>query len=120
MPEETKNLNPLEPEKKANPKDVEENKVWAILAYIIFFLPLLLAKDSEFAKYHATQGLVLFIAALIINVIGTIIPVLGWFIILPLGNIFIAIWAIIGIVNAAKGEMKELPLIGKYGKSFKF
>jgi uncharacterized membrane protein len=46
--------------------------------------------------------------------VGGIIPFLGWFIILPLGELFILILAIMGIINAAKGEMKPLPLIGGF------
>lgn len=105
---------------KPDPKDVEENKLWGILAYILFFLPLLFAKDSKFAMYHAKQGLILFIFALLVNVIGSIVPIVGWFIVLPLGNIVIIIFAVIGIINAAKGETKELPWIGQFAKSFKF
>jgi hypothetical protein len=39
------------------PNNVLTNKVMAILAYIIFFIPLLAARDSHFAMYHANQGL---------------------------------------------------------------
>lgn len=103
---------------QANPRpeqsDIEQNKAMAILAYIIFFIPLLAAKDSKFAMFHGNQGLTLFLAAMIINVVGTIIPILGWLLILPLGNLLVFILAIIGIVHAAKGQVKELPLIGKY------
>lgn len=101
------NLN-LQPEKE----DIEKNKVMAVLAYIIFLIPLLAAKDSPFAKYHTNQGLVLFLAAVAINILGSIIPIIGWFIILPLGNIAILVLAIIGIINSAKGETKPLPVIG--------
>ncbi len=94
--------------------DVEKNKGMAILAYIIFLIPLLAAKESRFAQFHANQGLVLFLAAVAVNVIGSIIPILGWFIILPLGNLFVFVLAILGIVNAAKGEAKPLPLIGGF------
>lgn len=97
---------------QSDPADVEKNKVMGILAYIIFFIPLLAAKDSKFAMFHANQGLVLFLAALAVNIIGSIIPVLGWFFILTLGNLLIFGFAILGIINAAKGEMKSLPLIG--------
>ena len=39
-------------------EDVEKNKTMAILAWFIFFLPLLTdAKDSKFAKFHANQSL---------------------------------------------------------------
>ena len=63
-----------------------KNKVMAILAYIIFFIPLLAAKESKFAMYHANQGLVLFLLAVAVSIVGTIIP-LGWFLILPIGSI---------------------------------
>jgi uncharacterized membrane protein len=95
-----------------DPQDVEKNKVMAILAYIIFFIPLIAARDSRFAMFHGNQGLVLFLAAVVINIVGGIIPFIGWFIILPFGWIAVLILAIIGIINASKGEMKPLPLIG--------
>ena len=99
--------------KKPQVDDVESNKVMAILAYIIFFIPLIAAKDSNFAVYHATQGLVLFLTAVAVNVIGSIIPIIGWFFILTLGNLAVLILAVLGIINAAKGLMKPLPLIGE-------
>lgn len=92
--------------------DIEKNKVMALLAYIIFLIPLLAAKDSRFAMYHANQGLVLFLFAVAVNVIGGIVPFVGWLLILPLGNLFVFVLAILGIINAAKGEAKPLPLIG--------
>lgn len=95
-----------------DPQDVEKNKVMAILAYIIFFIPLIAARESRFAMFHANQGLVLFLAAVVINIVGGIIPFIGWFLILPLGWIAVLVFAIIGIINASKGEMKPLPLIG--------
>jgi uncharacterized membrane protein len=95
-----------------DPQDVEKNKVMAILAYIIFFIPLIAARESKFAMYHANQGLVLFLAAVVINIVGGIIPFIGWFVILPFGWIAVLVFAIIGIINASKGEVKPLPLIG--------
>jgi len=93
-------------------KDINENKAMAVLAYILFFIPLLAAKESKFAMYHANQGLVLFLSAMAVNVVGSIIPVLGWFFILTLGNLAVIVLAVLGIINAAKGEEKPLPLIG--------
>jgi len=100
------------PNQMSEQEDIEKNKAMAILAYIIFLIPLLAAKESKFAMYHANQGLVLFLLALAVNVVGGIIPFLGWFVILPLGNLLVIVLAILGIVNAAKGEAKPLPLIG--------
>lgn len=115
MDEQT-NQNQTPPVSGAGKDDAEKNKTMAIVGYIIpilFFIPLISdGKNSPFAKFHANQQLVLLIAAIVVNVVGGIIPFLGWFIILPLGSIFLIVLAIMGIINAAKGEMKKLPLIG--------
>lgn len=99
---------------KASATDLEKNKTMGILAYIIFFLPLLSAKDSPFAMYHANQGLLLLLTGIGVSVVGAAIPFLGWFIIGPLGSIFVLVLFVLGIINAVNGEMKPLPLIGKY------
>ena len=49
----------------------------------------------------------------IILTIIFIIPILGWIVGL-LGYIFIGACGIMGIINAIKGKVKRLPLIGKY------
>ena len=103
---------------QADKADVEKNKAMAIVGYIIpilFFIPLVSdAKNSPFAKFHANQQLNLLLAAIAVNVVGTMIPFLGWFIILPFGSILLLVLAIMGIINGAKGEMKQLPIIGGF------
>ncbi len=48
-----------------DPNDINQNKIMAILAYfgILVVIPILAAKESKFARFHANQGLVLFIAS---------------------------------------------------------
>lgn len=103
---------------QGNQSDAEQNKAMAIIGYllpILFFIPLVTdAKNSPFAKFHANQQLNLLLAAIAVNIVGTVIPVLGWFIILPLGSIALIVFAIMGIINASKGEMKPLPMIGGF------
>lgn len=94
-------------------EDIEKNKVIAALAYLIFFLPLLAAQDSSYARYHANQGLLLFILGFGGNTILTIIPILGW-ILIPFFSLFVIILAVMGILNAVNGKAKDLPLIGQY------
>lgn len=91
--------------------DIEKNKTLGILAYILFFIPILAARDSKFAMYHANQGLALFIVAVASNVVAGFIPFFGPLLsgLLSLG--FLA-FMVIGIINASKGEMKPLPIIG--------
>ena len=107
-----------------DPADVDKNKIFGILAYlgILFLVPLLAAKESPFARYHTNQGVVLFIAAIvawianvILAMILAFIPVIGWILIILLNfGILIGILAlvVIGIINAANGVCKPLPLIG--------
>ena len=94
-------------------EDIEQNKVMAVLAYILFFIPLLAAKNSPFARYHANQGLTLFLFAIIGGPVLSLIPVLGW-ILAPILSILITVLAVIGIINVVNGKAKELPLIGKF------
>ena len=103
-------------EKKPAAKSGGDNdKLMGVLAYlgILVLVPLLSAKDSPFAQYHANQGLVLLIAGVIVGA-ASAFPIIGWFIVGPIGGILLFILAIMGIINAANGEMKPLPLIGQY------
>ncbi|MBR7553122.1 DUF4870 domain-containing protein [Allobacillus sp. GCM10007491] len=97
-------------------QDRKNNKAMAIISYLGIFVivPLLVAKDSRFAMYHANQGLILLIFAVIFYTIGSVIPVIGWLLVLPLTSIVSLILAIMGIINAANEKEKPLPLIGKY------
>jgi uncharacterized membrane protein len=97
----------------------QKNIGMAIVANILFFIPLLTdAKNDPFVKYHVKQGLVLFIGWIVTAIVGYI-PVIGW-ILAPLMSLALLILLIIGIMNAAKGEQKELPFIGQYAEKFKF
>ena len=100
----------------------KKNTTMAAIAYVLFFVPLLTgdAKKDSFVKYHVKQGLVLFIFAVIAWFVSSVIPVIGWFIISPLSSLAILVFMIMGIINAANGEEKPLPLIGSYADKLKF
>jgi uncharacterized membrane protein len=116
--DEQQNQNPQPAQPQGGNSDVEKNKPMAIIGYILpilFFIPLVSdSKNSPFAKFHANQQLILLLSAIAVNIVGGIIPFLGWFIILPIGSILLIILAIMGIINGAKGEMKKLPIIGGF------
>lgn len=98
-------------------QDIQTNKVWAALSYvgILFILPLLVnGGQSRYAKYHANQGFILFLANIVVGIASTIlgkIPVLGAVLSALLSLASLALM-IIGIINAANGKAKQLPLIG--------
>lgn len=108
----------------AEKKDAADNKVMAILAYILVLIPIFAAKDSKFARYHSNQGLILLLAAIAygvaFSVLSTLLVLISWRLALAvtgilglLGWVFLA-FSIIGIMHACKGEMKPLPLIGGF------
>ena len=110
---------------EVDPQDAQANKTMAVLAYIIFFIPLLsgAAKTSPFAKFHTNQGIILAIAAVAYSILNSIlssllafIPVIGWLLILLLGllGFVVPVLCIMGIINAVNGRMKEIPVIGKF------
>ncbi len=95
----------------------DTHKALAVLGYILpilFFLPMLAEKKDAFAMYHANQQLTLLLSAIVVQVVGTVIPFLGWFLILPVGMLVLIVLAIMGVIHAAKGEMKPLPIIGGF------
>ncbi len=96
--------------------DIENNKVMAILAYlwILFLIPIFLAKGSKFAKYHANQGLVLFVCVTVVSVaagiLTGILPILG--IVFWVVDLFFILLMVVGILNAVNGKARILPVIG--------
>jgi len=93
----------------ADPNDVKENKVMAVLAYfgLLVLIPILAAKESPYARYHSNQGLILLICWIVAYILGRIWGLLG-----TIGNIVCFVFFIMGIVNAVKGRMKPLPGVG--------
>lgn len=106
-------------------KDIEQNKVMAILSYlgILVLIPILGAKESPYARFHANQGLILCIAAILYSIaysiLSSIILAISWRLywlvsILGFAGLVFAVLCVLGIINAANGQAKELPFIGKY------
>lgn len=105
--------------------DINNNKTMSILAYLgpLCLIPLFAAKESKFARFHTNQGLLLAIAciawSIVYGILNRIILAVSWrlyFIssIIGLLSLVFLFLCIIGIVNAANGKAKELPVIGKF------
>lgn len=98
----------------------------AVLAYfgILVLIPILAAKESKFARFHANQGLILLITGVaysifvqvVIKIVSFISYVLAGIVGIALGLawLLLLVLAIIGIINAVRGEFKQLPLIGQF------
>lgn len=101
--------------------DIQNNKVFAILAYIgiLVLVTIFGAKESKFARFHANQGLVLLICGAVVDAIFGVlclIPVVR-IVFVIIGGLVTLVWLalmVLGIVNSARGYAKELPVIGKF------
>jgi len=106
----------MEQEKKM---PVSGDNVYAILSYlwILCLIPILMKKEEEFVRFHARQGLMLFIVEVAIGVIG-IIPFIGPFL-STIGIVACAILSIAGIVQVLMGNKWKMPLIGDWAEKIK-
>ena len=77
-----------------------------------FFLPLVLMPNSREGKFHANQGLVLFICNILVSVFAGLLPSVFGDILEVIGA-FLPLLMVYGAVNTFRGNMTELPIIGK-------
>jgi hypothetical protein len=114
----------------------ERGLAW--LAYILvapaFLVPLFVKKTSEYCRFHVKQGATLWAIStaywifelIFLAIINAIFPGRYYYavyynsaiynvfaVILGLGFLALSVFAVIGIVFAATGKQKELPLISK-------
>lgn len=93
------------------------NKTISIVSYITiigWLVAYLIGKDNldTLSRYHLRQSLGLAIVGFILNIISISILFLG--VVVNIIGILLLILTVIGIINAANGEMKPLPVIGKW------
>ena len=116
--------------------DVQQSRGIAWLSYVglLFLIPMFVKKDSEYCRYHVKQGATLcaveiaylITKSILLAIINAIFPGYNYYgfvvhssvynvfsILFNLAYIFLVVLMIIGIVNAAKGNKKDLPLISK-------
>jgi uncharacterized membrane protein len=114
--------------------DIQKFKGMAVLAYICFLVPLVAAPNSKFARFHANQGLLVFILLIVITIVVAMLYLARFLAshflesMTMLSSFFgcgfallqfalLVSWAalvIMGIIHAANGERKELPVIGHW------
>lgn len=107
--------------------DLADRERWyGALSYVFFlcFLSLLKGKDSDFVRFHARQGFLLFLAectclAAVIVIDQTVgrLPFLGLLVVIVLQIIvYLAalFLSVVGFVKALFGERWLMPVIGKY------
>ena len=89
--------------------DIQKNKDVAAMSYlwILSVVVLYARRDSPFIRYHARQGVWLFV----ISIPLWLIPRVGHFL-----EFVILAGMIIGFLNAAQGRYLDVPIIGQLAK----
>jgi len=107
--------------------NAQDDKVIGILSYlgILWVVAYVLygSKKTEYNLFHVKQGLlllILIVGLVIVSTIFSFIPILNiiWAILVMFIYLFIGIVAIIGIINAANGQMKPLILVGQFADTY--
>lgn len=106
-----------------DPADIEANKAMGGLAYIIFFIPLIAAPNSRYARFHANQGLLLVLLGIalgiVLSILTTAFAFISYGMLAIVGILSTVVWIammvlwILGLINGFSGKVKELPIIGK-------
>lgn len=106
--------------------EITRDKILSILSYfsICFIIPLIISNCNKIAKFHAKQGLVLFLYNLLGNIIIMFLSfnifTNGIFIMLitAIFSLSVFIFSLIGVYNAALLKKNKLPIIGAFSKMF--
>lgn len=100
-----------------------DSKLFAFLGVLLgligFLIVLIARKNDKYAMYYGKQGLILFIAAVIVGAIGRLMVFTGWYIVSTLNFVLLILW-IFGIVYSLSGKEKPVPIIGRLAEKFKF
>ena len=105
------------------PIEAEPKKGMAALAYIswLIIIPLIVARNNDFARFHLNQALNLFLGSMLLSVLSNLlsglVEVLGILslllsLVLIVINLVIFVFGVMGLINALQGKKKALPLIG--------
>lgn len=110
----------MEEVKSAEVSVSDMEKVYAFISYVAFFGFLIYKnnKESEFVQFHAKQGMLLFMASFIANLVFMIIPLLGG-VLAFFVNVIYLVFFILGANNALAGKMERVPLVGQFSNVIK-
>ena len=100
-----------------------ERRGMAAISYlgILCLIPLIFAKDSAFAQYHAKQGVILAIVGIILQLVSDVlwnVP-FGGALVTIVGLVLFVV-SIMGIVKAFRGEKFEIPYMSEWAAKIHF
>ncbi len=123
-----------------DPKDISDNKVFAMLPYlgllkmIGIVISLLAAPASPYTMFHVRQGLKIFVSQVLAGICFFVLAVIDWFLIVVVDDwdftyalagisaiilfvvcVFFLVVQIIGFCGVCGGRAKEPPVIRRFG-----
>jgi len=120
VPPQYQAYDPTDHTAEFDPKDISDNKVIAMLPYIVglfgVLIAIIAAKDSAYVSFHVRQALKYTVCEALL---GIIVAVLCWTIIVPIAGgvcfIIIFVCRLISFFSICSGKAKEAPIIKSFG-----
>jgi fumarate reductase subunit D len=102
--------------KEVSKMQVTRDNIYAVLAYlwVLCLIPVLMKKDDPFVRFHARQGLMLFIIEVALGIVG-IIPFLG-VVIAQIGGLVCLVLSVLSIIQVLKGNQWKIPYVGDWAE----
>ena len=87
---------------------IDSSKIFSAMSYfgMLFVIPYIICKNDDYALFHAKQGMLLFLAALVAQAAASLLG-FGW--IVSIARLY---FIYKGVSSALKGRKDKLPYIG--------
>lgn len=103
-----------------DPKDISDNKVMAMLPYLMgtigIIIALLASRESAFTYFHVRQALKISVVTILV---GLITAVLCWTVIVPIAGavcaVILLVVRIISFFQVCFGKAKEVAIVSSFG-----
>ncbi len=98
-----------------------ESNIAGVLCYVLFWVTgivfFLLEKKDAFVRFHAMQSIVTFGGLTVINIVASMLPVIGSILGPLIGLLSIALWVVL-MVKAWQNEQFVLPVAGELAEKW--
>lgn len=103
------------PNRNANTSTGLEENVAGLLCYVLGLITgivfLVLEKENRFVRFHAIQSIITSVFLILVNMVLSFIPFIGWLFGLFLAPLTLLLWLFL-MFKAYSGAMFKLPVIG--------
>ena len=99
-----------------------ENNLLGVLCYLFGWVTGVIiwfsvGRTNAFLRFHAMQSILFSVALMIIFIVLSFLPVVGWIISGILGIAVLILWIML-MVKAYQGQRYKLPIIGDYAENW--